>query len=42
MRRLVIVVGVVVVVWLVWALRVMIYAAFMGWWTGKGAAFYWP
>jgi hypothetical protein len=25
-----------------WLFRHMFYAAFMGWWTGKGSAHYWP
>lgn len=28
-----------VVGWLLWPL---VYARFMGWWTGKGGAHYWP
>ena len=40
-RTVVIIIAVIVVLFL-WLFRQMHYAAFMGWWTGRGRAHYWP
>jgi hypothetical protein len=32
-------IGMLLIVWMVWPI---LYAKFIGWWTGKGFGFYWP
>lgn len=39
-KRIVIAIAAIVVFW--WLAWPLVYAEAMGWWTGKGAGFYWP